>query len=96
MTTRELDKSSLAMVQAARRSRTGPLVLTRRGRPVAALVLLPDQDMETLSLANNPDFMAMLDRSLERLDKEGGISLEDMRHRLGVAPKPRKPKRTVS
>jgi len=40
-------------------------------------------DMETVSLSNNPKFIALIERSRARQKKEGGISIQEMRRRLG-------------
>ncbi len=61
-----------------------PLVITDHGQPIAALLPLPDTDLETLSLSTNPEFLALIERSRERHEKEGGISSEEMRRRLGL------------
>ncbi len=66
--TRELDKS--------------PLIITKRGKPVAALVAVDDLDIEALALSANLDFWAIIERSRARHAAEGGISSEDVRLRL--------------
>lgn len=43
-----------------------------------------EDDEETVALANNPQFLAILERSRARQKAEGGISLEEMRRRLGL------------
>lgn len=61
-----------------------PLVVTDHGRPVAALLPVPNADMETVSLSTSPKFLALIERSRERQGKEGGITTDDMRRRLGI------------
>jgi antitoxin (DNA-binding transcriptional repressor) of toxin-antitoxin stability system len=59
------------------------LVLTRKGKPVAALVALSDDtDLESMSLSSNPEFIALLGRSRESLRQRGGISSDEMRRRF--------------
>ena len=41
-------------------------------------------DMETVSLSNNPEFLALIERSPVRHKAEGGISSEEMRRRLDL------------
>jgi len=65
----------------------GPLVVTVNGRPVAALIAIENADLETISLSTNPEFIKIIQRSRERQKREGGISSEEMRRRLGVPPK---------
>jgi prevent-host-death family protein len=62
----------------------GPLVVTRNGKPLVAVVPVRDSDMESLSLATNPDFLAMLEQSRARYRVEGGIRQEALRKRLSL------------
>jgi hypothetical protein len=45
-------------------------------------VSIPNADIETVSLSNNPKFIALIERSRARQKSEGGISSEEMRRRL--------------
>ncbi len=56
---------------------------TLAGEPVAAVVPIEDADPESLSLATNPDFMTIIERSRAQVPAGSGISTEEMRHRLG-------------
>lgn len=64
-----------------------PVILTSNGKPIAALVSLENTDMETATLCTNPKFIELIGRSRERQRKEGGISSDEMRRRLGVKKK---------
>jgi hypothetical protein len=70
-------------------AKSEPVVLTQRGQAVCAVVEVDDLDLEAWSLGNNPQFLALLERSRERLRKEGGIPLEEVRRRLGLNGKRR-------
>ena len=51
----------------------GPIVITKNGKPCAALVHVEaDEDIETLLLSRNPEFLALLDKSIEKTEKQGG------------------------
>jgi len=63
-----------------------PVVLTVNGRAVAAVVALPNADAETISLSTNPEFLDIIERSRQRHEREGGISANEMRRRLGLRP----------
>ena len=64
----------------ARRNRRDAVIVTRRGRPVSALVPLdPGADLERLSLATNPRFRAILARSRAELRAGKALSSDDMR-----------------
>ncbi len=60
----------------------GSVLLTVRGRPVAALVSVRDADAESLTLSVNPKFLAILERSRRRHETEGGIAPDETRRRL--------------
>ena len=72
--------ASLDDYVAKNRGRT--LVVTRRGKPVAALLPIEDADWESVSLSTNPRFIRMIQRSRARQATKGGVSLEEARKRL--------------
>ena len=61
-----------------------PLILTRDGKPIAALVPIENADLETVTLSTDPKFLAIIERSRSRQRGEGGISSEELRRRLGI------------
>jgi prevent-host-death family protein len=61
-----------------------PIIVTRKGKPIAALVSIDNADLETVSLSTNRKFLALIERSRVRQRTEGGISSDEMRRRLGV------------
>jgi prevent-host-death family protein len=61
------------------------IVVTRNGKPVAAVVALDDADFESLSLSTNPRFIEIIARSRLRLEKEDGIPGDEVRRRLGIS-----------
>jgi len=62
-------------------------VLTRRGKPVAAVVpIRAGVDLETFGLSHNPEFIEIINRSWKSYKAAGGTSLEDMRRRHGIEP----------
>ena len=68
-----------------------PIVVTSNGKTVAAIVAVPNADAETISLSTNPKFLAIIERSRLRHEREGGISPDEMRRRLGLSAKARRP-----
>ncbi|MFQ5640508.1 MAG: hypothetical protein ACE5IR_21210 [bacterium] len=62
-----------------------PMIVTVKGKPIAALVPVNNSDMETVSLSSNPEFLALIERSRARHKEEGGISSEEIRRRLGLS-----------
>jgi PHD/YefM family antitoxin component YafN of YafNO toxin-antitoxin module len=80
---------TLTVKKLMKMAKSEPVVLTQRGQPVCAVVEVDDLDLEAWSLGNNPQFLALLERSRERLRKEGGIPLDEVRRRLGLNGKRR-------
>lgn len=57
----------------------GSVVITKNGRPCAALVpITEDTDLEILALSQNKRFWKLIDRAIERGNKEGFTDLEDL------------------
>jgi antitoxin (DNA-binding transcriptional repressor) of toxin-antitoxin stability system len=70
------------------------LIVTKRGKPVAVLTPAHGMDVESISLANNPKFVAIIEQSRSRAAREGTISADEVRRRLGLPPfKPRRSSR---
>ena len=61
-----------------------PLIVTSKGKPIAALVPIENADLETVSLSTSRKFLELIERSRARQHAEGGISSDEMRRRLGV------------
>jgi antitoxin (DNA-binding transcriptional repressor) of toxin-antitoxin stability system len=59
-----------------------PAIVTANGNPVAALLPIESADLETVSLATNAQFLALIERSRARHRSEGGISSAAMRQRF--------------
>jgi antitoxin (DNA-binding transcriptional repressor) of toxin-antitoxin stability system len=86
MRTVEMADATAPLAEYARDIDKETVILTIGGRPVAAIVPIENADVETVTLATHPQFLALIERSRVRQNKEGGISSEEMRHRLGLAP----------
>jgi antitoxin (DNA-binding transcriptional repressor) of toxin-antitoxin stability system len=82
MKTVEVSKATLPLSDYTKEIKKEPVIITKEGRPVAILVSIPNTDIETVSLSNNPKFIALIERSRARQKSEGGISPEEMRRRL--------------
>ena len=59
-----------------------PLIVAIGGKPLAALVTIPNGDMESVSLSTNPEFIGMIESSRALLKSEGGITPEEIREHL--------------
>lgn len=89
MTTRtvELTEATQSLAEYAQQVDEGAIIVTSNGRPIAAVVALPNTDAETIALSQNPQFLAIIERSRIRHAGEGGISSADMRRRFTDTPK---------
>lgn len=83
----ELSDATGSVSDYARDVADEPLVLTKNGKPVAAVISMKGIDRESLSLSQNPKFLGILKRSAARHKREGGISPAEMRRRLGLKRK---------
>lgn len=82
MKTIEISKANLPLSDYTKKVKREPVIITKEGKPVAVLVSISNADIETVSLSNNPKFIALIERSRARQKSEGGISSEEMRRRL--------------
>jgi antitoxin (DNA-binding transcriptional repressor) of toxin-antitoxin stability system len=72
----------------ARKNRRNAVIVTRRGKPVSALVPLePGADLERLALAASSRFRAILARSRAELGEGKAVSSDDMRRVFGLKRK---------
>ena len=53
------------------------IVVTRKGRPVAVLLSLSDDEMEDLILARSPKMRGILNKAWEDIQADRGIAHED-------------------
>lgn len=75
-------EATAPLSEYARRVKRRPVVVARRGKPIAALFSVENADWETLSLSTNPKFIALIQRSRPRHKAKGGIPLKEARRRL--------------
>ena len=54
--------------------------MTRGGKPVLALTPIEGGDWESIAVATNPKFLAIVERS--RKSRKPGLSTQEMRRRL--------------
>ena len=80
----EIQKATAPLAQYVRNVNDEPLIVSADGKPIAALVPIQNADWETARLSTDPQFLALIQRSRRRQEKEGGISGRQIRRRLGV------------
>ena len=89
MKTLEMTKATASLAEYAQEVNKEPVIVTRNGKPIAALVSVENADLETVALSVAPQFLALIERSRARQKTEGGISSAEMRRRLGLKQKTR-------
>jgi len=83
MKTVEISEASLSEYE-----RKETWLLTRRGKPVAAVVpIRPGVDAETFALSHSADFIEGLNRSWQSYQEKGGASLAEVEREFGIKPK---------
>jgi prevent-host-death family protein len=87
MKTVDLSKATLPLADYAKEALKEPVIVTVKGKPLAALVSIRNADAETVSLSNNQQFLDLIERSRSRQKSEGGFSTEEMRRRLKLKRK---------
>jgi hypothetical protein len=87
MKTIAVEDTTLTAQELATMAKKEPVILTRNGQPLVAVKDLAGSDWETVSLANNPKFIAIIEASRRSYRKDGGIPLEQVRKELGLKPR---------
>jgi PHD/YefM family antitoxin component YafN of YafNO toxin-antitoxin module len=85
MKTMELAAATGPLSQYARELDEEPLVLTDSGHPVAALMPISDVDLETVALASNPKFLAILETARGQRRAGQGLTPDEVRRELGLS-----------
>jgi len=85
MKTLDMSKAKAPLMDYAREVDREPVILTVKGKPVAALISIENADMETATLSTHPKFLDIIARARSNLKSQGGISGDEMRHRLGIS-----------
>lgn len=88
MTRVELTEATAPLADYARKAKRGPVVLTRRGRPVAMLRLLTDEERENYLISTHPGFVELIRKSRETCPPGSGIPLEEIARELGRTASP--------
>ena len=82
----ELTDATQSLAEYVQQVDGGPIIVTSNGRPIAAVIAIPNADAETITLSQHPQFLAIIERSRTRHAQEGGITSAEMRRRLGIPP----------
>lgn len=85
MTTKTIEVSNTTLKELARLTQSEPVIVTHKSAPSYAIVPLDEADYETWLLSENPEFIILIEQSRQRYQREGGVSLEEVRRQLGLA-----------
>jgi hypothetical protein len=77
-----LDETTLTLSALADMAKDGTVILTRKGRPLVAVKDVSGSDWESLSLASNTQFMALIEESRRSHQEQGGMGLQQLRREL--------------
>lgn len=78
----EQQDATRSLAEYAAEIKSGAIVVTDHGQPVAALVPVNDADLETVELSTNPQFMRLIERARFAVRTEGGISADEIRRQV--------------
>ncbi len=84
MKTLDITRATASLADYAQDESRETVIVTRKGKPIAALVPIENADWETVGLSTHPQFLSLIERSRVRQKMEGGISSQEMKSRLGL------------
>jgi hypothetical protein len=84
-----VEQTTLTLLDVAELAKSGTVILTRNGKPLVAIKDLSGSDWESLSLANDRRFLAIVEESRRAYREEGGIGLDELRSELGLKARAR-------
>ena len=91
MKTIEMGEATASLRDYARRARRETLVVTLRGKPIAALTPIgPHTDLENLAVSSDPGFRALIARSRRRHPAGTGLTTAEVRGKLAGRRRARK------
>ena len=78
----ELKNANAALREYAAELSQGPVVLTRGGKAVAALVRIRQTDLESFLVSESPIFKRIVEKSRASYRRSGGLTRPQMEKRL--------------
>ncbi len=82
----ELKEATASLAEYTRRVSEESVVVTKDGKPVAALVSIENADWETVKLSTNYEFLTLIQRARAEQQSKGGISSDEIRDILEELP----------
>jgi prevent-host-death family protein len=84
----EIADATASLSEYARALRRQPVVVMRRGKPVAALMPIDENDWEDMVVGTHPAFIALIERSRARYKAGQGVSFAEIKRKYGIRSKP--------
>jgi hypothetical protein len=83
-----LEGTTMTVPELVELAEGGTVILTRAGQPLVSVRDVTGSDWEATSLADNPQFTALIQESRRSYRDRGGISMADLRQELGLEAEP--------
>jgi len=80
VTLRELKINPSKVLRGLKRE---AVVVTRKGKPAAALIPLDEDTLEEFIIAHHPTLLAELDKAYREYQSKGGKTLAEMKRKVG-------------
>lgn len=80
----EIADATAALAHYARKARESPVLVTQRGKPVAALMAVTAEDWEDLVVGSHPGFLRLIEQSRQACPASRGIPLEEIKRKYGI------------
>jgi prevent-host-death family protein len=84
----EITEATGALSEYVRNVDKEPVLVVRRGKPVAAVVPMTADEWEDYVVTHHAPLVESTSSSMERFQARGGSSLEDVMRGFGHTPKP--------
>lgn len=78
----ELNNATAALKEYAEQLTQEPVVVTRGGKAIAALVRIRPSDLESFLVSESPVFKRIVRRSRAAYKRDGGLTREQLEERL--------------
>jgi len=79
-----LEETTLTVSELTELVKAGPVILTRNGQPLVSVKDVSGSDWESVSLASNPRFIALIEESRRSYREQGGVGLDSVRQDIGI------------
>jgi|WetSurMetagenome_2_1015567.scaffolds.fasta_scaffold248186_2 PHD/YefM family antitoxin component YafN of YafNO toxin-antitoxin module len=80
----EISAATSSLEEYASNIKKEPIIVTKKGKPLAALISLKNSDMEAVRLSTDPGFMRLILHSRARYEADGGLPAAAVRRSLGL------------